>query len=154
MIQRVHPFPESAATPHWLFPDDTQLKAHPSYRKAKAGDMIAAKEVVCDLMLQFLMERRHRLPLNACYVAPHAREATGDNAIPQVLAAYSALCCDGQIDTDIVQIDQVFHTGADPMERLATRPSFEGLITAGHEYILVDDVTTMGAHLQNSITTL
>jgi hypothetical protein len=34
----------------------------------------------------------------------HACEATGDNAIPQVLAQACAMVADGEADTDIVQI--------------------------------------------------
>jgi orotate phosphoribosyltransferase len=49
----------------------------------------------------------------------------------------------GESDTDIVQISRVFHTGADPMERIATRAEFEGLVTPRKHHILVDDVTTM-----------
>ncbi|MGI8604456.1 MAG: phosphoribosyltransferase [Verrucomicrobiales bacterium] len=33
------------------------------------------------------------------------------------------------------------------MERLATRPEFEGLVTPGRLHVLVDDVTTMGGTL-------
>jgi hypothetical protein len=84
---------------------------------------------------------------DACYVAPHAKEATGDNAIPQVLAQAAAIISGGEADTDIVQISRVFHTGADPMERMATRAEFEGLVTPGKKHILVDDVTTMGGTL-------
>lgn len=54
---------------------------------------------------------------------------------------------DGEADIDIVQISRVFHTGADPMERMATRAEFEGLVTPGAPYVLVDDVTTMGGTL-------
>jgi len=87
------------------------------------------------------------LPADACYVAPHAKEATGDNAIPQVLAKAAAMISGGVADIDIVQTSRVFHTGADPMERIAARPSFEGLVVPERPHVLVDDVTTMGGTL-------
>lgn len=56
------------------------------------------------------------------FIAPHAREAAGDNAIPQVLATASAIVAQGEVETDIVQVTRVYHTGADPMERMCLRP--------------------------------
>jgi orotate phosphoribosyltransferase len=53
----------------------------------------------------------------------------------------------GVADTDIVQTSRVFHTGADPMERMATRPTFEGIVVPERPHVLVDDVTTMGGTL-------
>lgn len=47
----------------------------------------------------------------------------------------------------IVQSDRVYHTGADPMERMAARAQFEGRVIPGAEYVLVDDVTTLGGTL-------
>ena len=156
MASRIHAFPPEVVEPIWLFPDDSTLKAHVGYKDAKAGDVAAAVALVSDLAFPFLCEVRDRLPASACFVAPHAREATGDNAIPQVLAQACAMLTGGEADTDIVQISRVFHTGADPMERIATRADFEGLVTPGKAHVLVDDVTTMGgtlAELANYIHT-
>src|SRR5690554_4878207 len=47
----------------------------------------------------------------------------------------------------ISKLQRVFHTGADPMERLRLRPSFEGAVKSGAHYVLVDDVTSMGGTL-------
>ena len=54
---------------------------------------------------------------------------------------------DGESETDIVQLQRVFHTGADPMERLRLRPSFEGTVKQGAPFALVDDVSNMGGTL-------
>jgi hypothetical protein len=140
-------FPLGLAEPIWLFADDIPLKAHPAYSDAKSGDITAAVELVADLGLDFLHLNREKLPSNACYVAPHAIEASGDNAIPQVLAKAAAMISGGTVDNDIVQTSRVFHTGADPMERIATRPLFEGIVASGTPHFLVDDVTTMGGTL-------
>lgn len=79
----------------------------------------------------------------------------GDNAIPLLLSLLCAATLGGESDTDIVQVKRVFHTGADPMERMLARPSFEGEVRADIEYVLVDDVTNMGgtlAELANYLT--
>ncbi len=109
MPSRIHAFPLEVVEPTWFFPDDSTPKPHGSYTAAKAGDMGAAVELVIDLTLPFLSGVREQFPANACFVAPHAREATGDNAIPQVLAQACAMLTGGEVDTDIVQISRVFH---------------------------------------------
>lgn len=53
----------------------------------------------------------------------------------------------GYSEMDIVQLQKVFHTGADPMERLMLRPSFDGGVSQDAGYVLVDDVTSMGGTL-------
>lgn len=147
MPVRCHPFPEQIHRPFSLFRTDAPLKAHPCYADAKAGGVEAATHLILDLALPFVVAAVKHLPTSACFVAPHAREATGDNAIPQVLAAACALAAGASLDTDIVQITRVFHTGADPMERMTSRPEFEGIVTPDSDYVLVDDVTTMGGTL-------
>lgn len=147
MPVRTHPFPSRIKHPFFVARTDVLLKAHPLYSRAKAGSADAAVELVSDIALPFITQISKQLPSDAWYVAPHAREATGDNAIPQVLASACATAANGLIDTDIVQISRVFHTGADPMERMATRPDFEGIVIPGADYVLVDDVTTMGGTL-------
>jgi len=147
MPARRHPFPKQIHKPFSLFRTDAPLKAHSNYLDAKAGGIEAATKLVLDLALPFLVETVKHLPSTACFVAPHAREATGDNAIPQLLAAACALAAGGSLDTDLVQITRVFHTGADPMERMASRPEFEGIVTPNSHYVLDDDVTTMGGTL-------
>jgi hypothetical protein len=147
MQPRIHGFPEHVQAPLWIFDNDSVLKSHRSYKSAKSGNMNAAVRLVSDLAFQFLKDSCKKIPPGACFVAPHAREATGNNAIPQVLATAAATLANGTTDLDIVQIHQVFHTGADPMERLAARPEFEGLVTPEIPHVLVDDVTTMGGTL-------
>lgn len=129
------------------FTADAELKVHPAYRAAKAGDADAALELVLDFAASWLGQYRHRFPEKMIYVAPHALEASGENAIPQTLAQVCAELFDGQVDTEVVQSDRVYHTGADAMERMATRAQFEGLVVSGANYVLVDDVTNLGGTL-------
>ncbi|QTA87881.1 phosphoribosyltransferase [Desulfonema magnum] len=133
--------------PFWLFDNDLALKSHSGYREAKSGDEKAAASLVSDLATDFIVRIKERLPSDVIFVAPHAYEAAGDNAIPQVFAAACAMIAKGDIDTDIVQVTRVFHTGADPMERMSLRAEFEGSVTPGSRYVLVDDVMNMGGTL-------
>lgn len=145
---REHAFPKSVETVHFLYRTDRELKAHPSYKAAKAGNGKAAVRLVADLAPPLLAELRVRgFPCPRIFVAPHAREATGDNAIPHMLAVYLHSELGGMIDKSIVQVTRVFHTGADPMERMNSRAEFTGYVEPGGNYVLVDDVTTMGGTL-------
>jgi hypothetical protein len=144
---RSHPFPDAAALPYWLWDDDQLLKAHPAYQQAKAGEQDAAIDLIWELAIEFLSGLQAKLPLELSYVAPYAREATGDNAIPLMLASACAEILHGEVETEIVQASRVFHTGAKAMERLLLRPQFDGPVTAGTAYVLVDDVTCLGGTL-------
>ncbi|MBB3016439.1 phosphoribosyltransferase [Cupriavidus alkaliphilus] len=145
---REHPFPGTVGSPYFLYRSDAELKAHPSYKAAKAGSTEAAIQLIVDLAPR-LVERLldEGLPRSCIFVAPHAKEAAGENAIPQVLAMYLHHILDGSVDESIVQTTKVFHTGADPMERLNLRASFSGHVVPDGRYVLVDDVTTMGGTL-------
>ena len=63
---RSQPFPDAAALPYWLWDDDQALKAHPSYRQAKAGEQDAAIDLVWDLAIDFLSDLQAKLPLGGC----------------------------------------------------------------------------------------
>ncbi len=126
-------FPETIIEPFFLFRKDIELKAHPAYALAKSGDADAAIALVGDLAWDFVSRVSAMCPPDTIFVAPHAREATGDNAIPQVLASACAVLAHGEVDVDIVQVTRVFHTGADPMERMSLRPEFEGDVSLGQQ---------------------
>ncbi len=144
---RTNPIPPEISVQLALFRDDAALKAYPDYRAAKAGNGAAAVRLVQSLAPPLYAETVRRFSVGAIYVAPHAIEATGENAIPTVLATALAAVAKGQVDGDIVQENQVFHTGADPMERLNARSGFDGAVRQGAGCVLVDDVTTMGGTL-------
>lgn len=151
---RSHPFPNAAALPFWIWDDDQTLKAHPAYRQAKGGEQDAAIDLIWDLAIDFLSGLKTKVPQKLTYVAPYAREATGDNAIPLMLASACAEILEGEVETEIVQASRVFHTGAKPMERLLLRPQFDGPVTAGTVYALVDDVTCLGGTLAELADTI
>jgi hypothetical protein len=144
---RQYGFGAAVETPLFIYTHDADLKRHPAYKAAKAGDIPAAIELVSDLALNFICEHVYQLRGSPIFVAPHAKEASGDNAISQVLAEVCALAVGAQSDQDIVQTTRVYHTGADPMERMSLRPQFEGQVEPGGQYILVDDVSSLGGTL-------
>ena len=145
-------FPESVDVPLFIWTKDYALKEHPDYRAAKAGDADAAIRLVVDVSMPLtpqIMEKRAAgvWGKNCIFVAPHAREALGDNAIPQTFAVWLSVMSGGDLDVDIIQTAKVYHTGADAMERMIARPSFSGQVVRDGHYVLVDDVTTMGGTL-------
>jgi hypothetical protein len=64
-----------------------------------------------------------------------------------MLASACAEILHGEVETEIVQASRVFHTGAKAMERLLLHPQFDGPVTAGTAYVLVDDVICLGGTL-------
>lgn len=139
----------------YAFDKDEQIKAHADYRSAKAGDLAAAVRMIGDVA-GALVEPARQFGADAIFVAPHAEEASGRNAIPQVLARFLAENAGANSDRDIVQASRAFHTGARPLDRLLGRPQFAGSVRKGGRYVLVDDVTVMGgtlAELANHIQT-
>lgn len=145
-MERIYSFPSTARHYH-CFTQDQDIKCHASYKAAKAGCEKSAFRLVYDLAWDFLWSLKGSFPSGTNYVSPYAQEATGDNAIPLLLSLMAADLLDGYSETDIVQLQKVFHTGADPMERLLLRPSFEGNVNHDAGYVLVDDVTSMGGTL-------
>jgi hypothetical protein len=146
LLPRTHGWPEGVH-PLALLDKDLQLKAHVAYPRAKAGDEAGALDLLLDMAVAWLYEQRARFAPGLLYVAPHAQEATGDNAIPQALAAVCAAVWGGKAEIGIVQSDRVYHTGADAMERMAARAQFVGTVQPGERYVLVDDVTSLGGTL-------
>jgi len=145
-MDRIYGFPDSAKNFH-LFEDDEGIKAHKEYKAAKQGDAKAAVTLVWDLASEYLHKLTGEFHEDVVYVSPFAREAGGDNAIPPMLVTACVILMGGYGEDDIVQVERVYHTGADPMERMSLRPSFEGAVIKGQSYVLVDDVTNMGGTL-------
>jgi hypothetical protein len=143
---RRFPIPANAQA-IWLFDADQALKTHSSYTPAKAGDWQSALTLVSDVALAGIHAHRGKFDSDCIFVAPFAREASGDNAIPQVFAEVCGMVFGASADQTIVQTTRVYHTGADAMERLALRPEFDGDVQQGKRYVLVDDVTSLGGTL-------
>jgi hypothetical protein len=78
-------------------------------------------------------------------VAPFAREASGDNAIPQVLSEVFAAVCGASADKDIVQVTKVYHTGADPIiqRNCGIVQDVAVIVNAGRNKSLIPDAKTL-----------
>lgn len=138
--------PAAAAMPIATFRNTEPLKAHVDYADAKAGDMAAAARLVRDLVRpEDLAAAADRFGSGVIYAPVVAEEITGRNRIPSMLAARYAQATGNRDATDIVQSNRAYHTGAGPMERVATRTQFSGPVERGGRYVLVDDVSVMGS---------
>ena len=128
-----------------------RLKSIPAYKEAKAGDSDSAIELVQTTINDGQVENL-RILLNGgvpLLASVHAYEAEGVNAIPEAFADELAQRLGLVVDSAIVQTNLVTHTGSDGFGRLARQPFFEGKITHGREYVLVDDFVGMGGTLAN-----
>ena len=145
---RTQGIPKSVGQAIYVFRNDRPMKAHPRYKAAKAGDWVAAADLVEDLVPQSVLDEAvRRFGDDAIYVPVHAEEAAGQNAIPALFAALMAARSGGRVEDRVVQTARAFHTGADPMQRLVSRPLFGGLVERGGRYVLVDDVSVLGGTL-------
>lgn len=144
-------------TPWGTFPDvlihapESAVKQHLAYRAAKSGDDDAATDLVLSNLNIDQVVALHRLvgEKRPTLVSAHALERDGVNAIPEVFADELGLLLDWPVDTGIVQVNVVSHTGADGFWRLARQAEFEGSVEIGREYVLVDDFVGMGGTLAN-----
>ena len=125
------------------------LAAHRDYNAAKnREDRAAASRLVREFMdtpgnAALLHSIGARFP-SALIVPVHAIEEYGKNRIPEALAEYAAKKTGLDIDTAIVQSNIVGRTGADSWDRFAFRPAFDGPVSPGRPYVLVDDVFSHG----------
>lgn len=130
---------------------ETAVKQHPAYRAAKSGSADAALALVRDTVSE---EQNFRLAQLFAGHAPtlvsaHAFEREGINAIPEVFADVLGQALGWPVDSGVVQVNAVFHTGSDGFSRLARQAVFDGPVQPSREYVLVDDFVGMGGTLAN-----
>jgi hypothetical protein len=118
------------------------------HAKAKAGDVVAARELVRAVVKrERVKELAERFP-NAIVAFPHAEEASGKNKIPAIYAV--AFEAEGlKIAEEIIQSVKPHHTGSDKISRFVRRARYDGEVVSGREYIIVDDHVTMGGTLRD-----
>jgi len=128
------------------------LAEHPDYDAAKNHeDRIAALSLVHSFLntpenqAQMLLLKQN-YP-DAIIVPVHAIEANGRNKIPGALAEYIGKRTGIEVDDSIIQTNRVHRTGKDEWHRFAFRPSFDGEVKSGRNYIVVDDVFSNGGSL-------
>lgn len=144
-------------TPWGNFPDvlihasESAVKQHRAYKAAKAGDDDAASDLIFDTFnLDKALDLKKLVGDRApTLVSAHAFEREGVNAIPEVFADQLGKVLGWPVDTSVVQVNVVAHTGANGFWRLAMQAEFEGTVVPGRDYVLVDDFVGMGGTLAN-----
>lgn len=133
-----------------LHAEERAVKTHADYRAAKTGDAAAAGRLVAALIEEAVVSRLRAFgAVSPILVSAHAYEPEGVNAIPEALADALADRLGWSSDPNIVQINVVGHTGADGFTRLARQAAFDGDVTPGACYLLVDDFVGQGGTLAN-----
>ena len=130
------------------------VKRHADYEQAKQGNVQdatpSAKRLAATLLNDEALAALRRLPIVGARLVPiHALEGQGFNRIPAAFAELLGEKLRMEVETEIVQVNVVNHTGASGWQRLATPPLFEGRVEAGHAYLLVDDFVGQGGTLAN-----
>ncbi len=82
-------------------------------------------------------------------VPVHALEDQGYNRIPAAFAELLGEKLNLEVETRIIQANVVNHTGATGWERMVRPPVFDGEVTRGQAYLLVDDFVGQGGTLAN-----
>jgi hypoxanthine-guanine phosphoribosyltransferase len=147
-------------TPWDGFPDvvicaaESAVKNHPDYPQAKQGNVQDAAPAATRLSASFLNAETAQgvrgMVTEATWLVPvHALEGQGFNRIPAAFAEVLARHFGVQVETSIIQINVVNHTGASGWQRMSAPPLFEGGITEGRRYLLVDDFVGQGSTLAN-----
>jgi Predicted amidophosphoribosyltransferases len=112
--------------------------------QAKAGDEIAAIELVKKCIKKERVIGLHNHYPNAIILPVMAKERTGYNVLPLAFAKVISNISGLRINEDVFQINCPRRTGACAMERLINRPIFDGKVQEGYNYIVLDDVVTQG----------
>ena len=138
-----------------LLADETTTKHHSRYAAAKAGDDLAAANLIASLLDESGMVAVRTLVATASksgapvLVCAHAYEREGVNAIPAALAEALGQRLGLRFSPAVVQSNVVSHTGADGYGRLARQARFEGEVEGSSEYVIVDDFVGQGGTLAN-----
>ena len=123
-------------------------KRHPDFYAAKHGDFDAAIRLVDALVKDEKVLEVARQHPNAHVAYIHRRQGDGINMIPAAYAAkFAALGM--TVEDDIIAVTNVSHTNASDVARLGRRVRFDGEVTRGADYILLDDFITSGAELRD-----
>ena len=125
------------------------LKGDPRYEAAKAGSTSEALAMVqSHLTPEFIAAIAALAGAGTPRLVPVlAQERTGRNKIPLAMAACVGAETGLDVETDIVQVVRAFRTNSGADHRLAFSPAFDGPVTPGQTYIIMDDTLSMGGTL-------
>jgi len=138
------------------------IKDKQLHQKAKAGDLKSAYELVDKIFdtngksasvrkniqnkIEALKALKEKYP-NAVIVPLWSIEKAGKNKIPFAYAKKVAKITGLKPYGKIKQINKTHHTGAGAMDRIVDKAVFSGEVVPELEYIIVDDIFTMGANI-------
>lgn len=126
----------------------TKARHHPDFEAAKHGDFNAAIRLIDDLVKdEKILSIADQYP-DATIAYIHSLENVSVNMIP---AAYAAKfeAAGMKVEHGIYAITNATHTHATDISRISKRMRFEGAVTKGEKYILLDDFITSGAELRD-----
>jgi len=130
-----------------------KLKSHPDYQAGQGRRPVAGLRVARDLMKPEKIEELQKTlakEKQVIIIAPvRMREGGLDNAIPPLMAEVISNQTGWQVDTSIIQINDVGHTDKGAIDRLFAQAEFEGEVIPGATYVILDDVVTTGGTLAN-----
>lgn len=151
-------FPQRAA---WrTFPNvlicarESDVKNHPDYEQAKEGNLQdsapAAKRLSSAMVTSETIAMLRSMTTAGAKLLPvHALEHQGFNRIPAALAELLSEAVSTPIETSIIQVNVVNHTGASGWHRMSSPPLFDGAVDQDCPYVLVDDFIGQGGTLAN-----
>lgn len=150
-------FPEGETRVPWgdfpsvfIFTPLGTASKHECYEGAKYhSDLHAGYQLVKDIIPDAkLQELKEIIGDRTPYIVPvHAIEEMGTNSLPLAAAAYVAHRLGLDVWEEIVQANSPQRTGKSAYYRLVNFPYFNGEVTSGAEYIILDDTVAMGGTL-------
>lgn len=120
------------------------LKKHPAYFLAVTGDETAAATLAADLVTLDVARKLEFVEADAVVGLQEAREFGGANAIPSAAAKRLAYLLALDHVTGVTYSGGVRSTDLDGLSSIFSPPTFDGQITPGKRYILVDDALGQG----------
>lgn len=123
------------------------ISSHHAYAAAKKGSLESALMLVDDFLdVEYLQLLNHRFQQSQpdYIVAVHAEERSGRNKIPIAFGLFLEANLNVPLDTEIVQADRAFRTGADGYARLVKKVRFDGAVYSSAKYFIIDDAITQG----------
>jgi orotate phosphoribosyltransferase-like protein len=130
------------------------LNNDPDYASAKAGNIEAAARLANRLVTKEMVDVVNGFE-NPIIVGVASVESAGRNRVPLAAAARLGSMAGAEVDTEIVQSNSPKRTTMSGLDRILSRPTFDGNVQPGRNYVLVDDTITQGgtfASLADHIT--
>lgn len=119
------------------------------YDAKKRGDIGAGRRIVDGFLTSDVLADIHTLTRdkNPLIVAPSVTSKGQHNVLPISLAHHIATHLGLTVNKQIFQKKREHRTGQDGIDRLYNQPGFYGNVQRGQNYLLVDDVVTLGGTL-------